>query len=63
MEAGCRAAALGGIWIEIGRNFSGELNLLLPDPVALYEDNSACLTVMDSPLMGTNIRHIDIDTH
>ena len=51
MEAEYRAAALGGIWIEIGRNFFGELNLLVPDPVALYEDNSACLTVMDSPLM------------
>ena len=62
-EAEYRAAALGGIWIEIGRNFFGELNLLMPDPVALYEDNSACLANMDPTLMGTDICHIDIDTH
>ena len=40
MEAEYRAVALGGIWIEIGRNFFRELNLLVQDPIMLFEDNS-----------------------
>ena len=62
-EAEYRAATLAGKEIAWLRGLLLELGQVQTTPTPMYEDNRACILMVENPIVSGRNKHIEIDCH